>query len=93
MIRVSAIDQAHAEKFGMLVVQDNGGRMKPFSTTSSEVLRKVSRKSSLYGLNANQIVLGMAQNPYLWQLAPIIKVNNEELQKKLGIEGKYTSFF
>lgn len=92
LIRVSAIDQAHAEKFGMLVVQDNGGRMKPFSTTSSEVLRKVSRKSSLYGLNANQIVLGMAQNPYLWQLAPIIKVNNEELQKKLGIEGKYTSF-
>ena len=66
--------------------------MKPFSTTTSEVLRKVSRKSEYKGLNSNQVVLGMLQNPYLWQLAPMIKVNNDELQEKLGLEDKFTSF-
>ena len=92
LILSSSIDASHADKFGMLVVQDNGGRMKPFSTYSSEILRKVLRKNSYLGLNANQVVLGMAQNPYLWQQAPIIKVNNEELQQELGINQKYTSF-
>ncbi|MGB1931544.1 MAG: cytochrome c biogenesis protein CcsA [Flavobacteriales bacterium] len=92
LIQANAIDKNHADKFGRLVVQDDGGRLKPFSTTTSEVLRKVSRKSEYKGLNSNQVVLGMLQNPYLWQLAPMIKVNNDELQEKLGLEDKYTSF-
>ena len=92
LVQANAIDKNHADKFGRLVVQDDGGRLKPFSTTTSEVLRKVSRKSNYKGLNSNQVVLGMLQNPYLWQLAPMIKVNNDELQQKLGLEDKYTSF-
>ncbi|MBL6662762.1 MAG: cytochrome c biogenesis protein CcsA [Flavobacteriales bacterium] len=92
LIQANAIDKNHADKFGRLVVQDDGGRLKPFSTTTSEVLRKVSRKSEYKGLSSNQVVLGMLQNPYLWQLAPMIKVNNDELQEKLGLEEKYTSF-
>ena len=92
LIQANAIDKNHADKFGRLVVQDDGGRLKPFSTTTSEVLRKVSRKSNYKGLNSNQVVLGMLQNPYLWQLAPMIKVNNDELQEKLGLEDKFTSF-
>ena len=92
LIQANAIDKNHADKFGRLVVQDDGGRLKPFSTTTSEVLRKVSRKSEYKGLNSNQVVLGMLQNPYLWQLAPMIKVNNDELQEKLGLEDKFTSF-
>ena len=92
LLRVNAIDLEHANQFGMLVVQDDGGRMKPMNTTASEIVRKVSRKSELFGLNSNQIVLGMMHNPYLWQLAPIIKVNNDELLDKLKLEGKYHSF-
>ena len=92
LIQANAIDKNHADKFGRLVVQDDGGRLKPFSTTTSEVLRKVSRKSEYKGLNSNQVVLGMLQNPYLWQLAPMIKVNNDELQEKLGLKDKFTSF-
>ena len=92
LIQANAIDKIHADEFGRLVVQDDGGRLKPFSTTTSEVLRKVSRKSEYKGLNSNQVVLGMLQNPYLWQLAPMIKVNNDELKEKLGLEDKYTSF-
>ncbi len=92
LILSNPISIEHADKFGMLVVQDEGGRMKPFGTTTSEILRKVSRKSNYNGLNSNQVVLGMLQNPYLWQLAPMIKVNNDELREKLGLEEKYTSF-
>jgi cytochrome c-type biogenesis protein CcsB len=92
LIQANAIDKIHADEFGRLVVQDDGGRLKPFSTTTSEVLRKVCRKSEYKGLNSNQVVLGMLQNPYLWQLAPMIKVNNDELKEKLGLEDKYTSF-
>ena len=92
LIQANAMYKNHADKFGRLVVQDDGGRLKPFSTTTSEVLRKVSRKSEYKGFNSNQVVLGMLQNPYLWQLAPMIKVNNDELQEKLGLENKFTSF-
>lgn len=92
LIQTQAIPTEQADAFGMLVVQDNGGRMKPVNTLASEVLRKVSRKNSYEGLSPNQVLLGMAQNPYLWQLAPIIKVNHEELRGNLGIENKYTSF-
>ena len=92
LILSNPISIEHADKVGMLVVQDEGGRMKPFGTTTSEILRKVSRKSNYNGLNSNQVVLGMLQNPYLWQLAPMIKVNNDELREKLGLEEKYTSF-
>ncbi len=92
LIQANTVDKNHADKFGRLVVQDDGGRLKPFSTTTSEVLRKVIRKNDYKGLNSNQVVLGMLQNPYLWQLAPMIKVNNDELQEKLGLEDKFTSF-
>ncbi|MDA7768230.1 cytochrome c biogenesis protein CcsA [Flavobacteriales bacterium] len=92
LILSNPISVEHADKFGLLVVQDEGGRMKPFGTTTSEILRKVSRKSDYNGLNSNQVVLGMLQNPYLWQLAPMIKVNNDELREKLGLEEKFTSF-
>ena len=77
LIQAQAIPAEHADAIGMLVVQDEGGRMKPVNTLASEVLRKVSRKSSFKGLSPNQVLLGMAQNPYLWQLAPMIKVNHD----------------
>ena len=76
----------------MLVVQDDGGRMKPVNTLASEVLRKVSRRSSFRGLSPNQVLLGMAQNPYLWQLVPMIKVNHDGLKEQLGFTEKYNSF-
>ena len=92
LLQAQALPYEQAESFGMLVVQDQGGRMKPVNTLASEVLRKVSRQSSFQGLSANQVLLGMAQNPYLWQLAPMIKVNHEGLREQLGLKNKYNSF-
>ena len=92
LLQSQAIPEEHADAFGMLVVQDEGGRMKPVNTLASEVLRKVSRRSSFKGLSPNQVLLGMAQNPYLWQLAPMIKVNHDGLKEQLGFTEKYNSF-
>nr|MBP8892659.1 cytochrome c biogenesis protein CcsA [Saprospiraceae bacterium] len=48
------------------------------NTLASEVLRKISRKESFYGLNADQVVLGMTLYPEEWTQQPIIKIGTQE---------------
>jgi cytochrome c-type biogenesis protein CcsB len=86
------IDEQHAEKFGKLLVQDAGGRIKPIQTMASEVLRKVTRKEQFNNMNANQVMLSMMYNPSYWQKQPMIKVNHPDLEKKLKAVDKYASF-
>ncbi|UTW67033.1 cytochrome c biogenesis protein CcsA [bacterium SCSIO 12643] len=83
-----------AEMFGRLQIQDQGGRMKPMNTLSSEVLRKVARKSNFNGLTPDQVLLGMIYDPQPWQVSKMIKVFHPQLKKKLGMEEdeKYASF-
>ena len=52
-----------ADKFGKLVVQSNGGRMKPLHTLNREIIQKLSGKASFLGMNADQLVLGMLSKP------------------------------
>jgi cytochrome c-type biogenesis protein CcsB len=90
---IHAISKAHAAEFGRLVVQDHKGRMKPMNTLSSEVLRKISRKESLYGLTADQIFLGMTMYPEEWTQQPMIKIGNqEEIRKLIPAKGELASF-
>ncbi|MEN8118804.1 MAG: cytochrome c biogenesis protein CcsA [Bacteroidota bacterium] len=86
------IDAAHAKEFGKLFVQDNGGRIKPFNTLTNELLRKISRKEELLGLNSNQVYLGMIFNPVFWKDVKMIKIKNQELKDLLGVVGSYVSF-
>ena len=51
IIKADAFSENHARKFGELVIQDSGGRMKPANTFSSELLRKVSKNDKYQGLN------------------------------------------
>ena len=53
----------HSEKYSKILTIDKNGRIKPFHTTSSEILRKISRKSNMYGLTASQIVIAMSVDP------------------------------
>jgi cytochrome c-type biogenesis protein CcsB len=87
------ISKEHAAKFGQLLVQDqDGGRMKPVNTLSSEILRKICRKDRMMGLNSDQIFLGMLINPMYWETVPIIKVSDKGLKEVLGVEGKLATF-
>ncbi len=96
---INTISKEHAEAFGKLIMQDHRGRMKPMNTYSSEILRKLSRKNSLYGLNAEQIILGMAAYPKNWYDIPLIKTGKHEKTRKilpapvLGNLIAYSDFF
>jgi cytochrome c-type biogenesis protein CcsB len=87
------ISKEHAEKFGELIVQSNDGRFKPVNTLSDELIRKISRKTTINGLNSDQIFLGMMSNPGKWQQVPLIKVSHPELKAILKIKGKHASYF
>ena len=75
-----------------LLVQDNGGRIKPVNTVCSEFLRKVYRKDNIIDQNATQVVLGMMKNPKLWSNVPMIKISHEKLKLLLQSEENRVSF-
>jgi cytochrome c-type biogenesis protein CcsB len=86
------ISPEHAHSFGELLVQDHNGRIEPISTLSSEILRKVSRKTSFNGLSPDQVFLGMLQDPAYWQTVPMIKVSNDQLSRELNLTSRYASY-
>ncbi|REE81925.1 cytochrome c-type biogenesis protein CcsB [Lutibacter oceani] len=87
------IDINHANNFSKLVVQDFRGRMKPVHTLTREILRKLARKESLYGLSSEQIVLSMYANSSDWYDVKIVKLGkHEDISAKLGATTKYISY-
>ncbi|HFA51674.1 MAG TPA: cytochrome C biogenesis protein [Bacteroidetes bacterium] len=91
--KINAVSTAHAKKFGSLIMQDHRGRFKPMDTYTNEILRKLSKKERLLGMNAEQVVLGMAANPKDWYNVPIIKLGyHEEIRKILGVEGSHAAY-
>ncbi len=82
------VPEEHAAKFGRLVIQDGGGRMKPINTFSSELLRKVSHEDSYNGMNSDQVFLSMTQYASYWIEIPIIyiKSGNDSIRKIIGID-------
>jgi cytochrome c-type biogenesis protein CcsB len=87
LIQKFKVSESHAAKFGRLVVQDNGGRMKPVNTFSSELLRKVSHKDTYNGMNSDQVFLSMTQFPSAWFEIPLIYMSrgNDSIRKIIGI--------
>ncbi|HMM11249.1 MAG TPA: c-type cytochrome biogenesis protein CcsB [Bacteroidales bacterium] len=90
--KLTAVDKKHAAAFGELLVQDHDGRLKPINTLASEMLRKVSRKTSFAGMNPEQVLIGMQMEPEKWQLVRMIKVSHPELKKFLNITGSHAAF-
>ena len=100
IIKADAFSEIHARKFGELVIQDSGGRMKPANTFSSELLRKVSKNDEYHGLNSDQVLLSIMNNPAIWYNVPLIylKRGNDSVRKliNLDLKSKYApllSFF
>jgi len=82
------VNEVHAAKFGRVIIQDFGGRMKPANTFSSELLRKVSKSDTYKGMNADQAFLSMALMDRLWYDVPIIYLDrgNDSIRKIAGID-------
>jgi cytochrome c-type biogenesis protein CcsB len=89
------VSEKHAAQFGRLVIQDEGGRMKPINTFSSELLRKVSKSDTYKDMNSDQVFLSMTQFPQAWFEVPLIyiKKGNDSIRKIIGIgsDVKYAS--
>jgi len=88
IIQATVVPNDHAEEFGELVIQDEGGRMKPIHTFASELLRKLSGKNSYGGLTANQVFLSMMMNPGIWYNTEFIKLakrENDSIREIIGV--------
>ena len=86
---IPAINEEIVNEFGKIFVQGPDGRIEPMSTLASEVVRKVGKKSGLYGRCPEEVVLSMMAWPEIWQTLPIIKVSNKQLASDFGVSGKY----
>ena len=84
------VKEEHAAKFGRLIIQDAGGRMKPINTFSSELLRKVSHSNDYKGMNPDQVFLSMSQYAQLWIEVPLIylRSGNDSIRKLIGVDVK-----
>jgi cytochrome c-type biogenesis protein CcsB len=86
---IPEIDNEVVEEFSRLWVQGVDGRIEPISTLNSEIVRKVSRKSSLYGFSADEVVLSMMTYPEIWRTLPFVRIVEEAVALELGVSGKY----
>ena len=90
LLKATMVSKEHAEQFGKLVIQDEGGRMKPINTFSSELLRKLSLKDTYSGMNADQVFLSMMTSPAVWYNAEFIALDksrgkNDSIRHVLGL--------
>ncbi len=95
---IVSFEKEHASKFGKLIIQDSGGRMKPVDTLTTEILAKLHRGSSLkvgsYSLNPTQVILGMMIKPDEYRDIKMIRTKNKEINKIISVreDAKYASF-
>ncbi len=94
MIPPTVVPDTLAERFGMLVIQDN--RMKPVNTYASELLRKLSKHDTwkipdtTQKLSANQVLFSMMIAPELWAYVPVIYLErgDEKVRQIIGLDKK-----
>jgi cytochrome c-type biogenesis protein CcsB len=82
----------HNKEFGRLLTQDHEGRIEPVHTLASDLLRKIAKKSDWEGMSPVEFFLDMSANPEKWKNTPLVKVDNKELQKELGVTTGFVSF-
>ncbi|MDC1063672.1 cytochrome c biogenesis protein CcsA [Flavobacteriales bacterium] len=92
LLNANIINVEHIKNFEKLLIQDNGGRIKPVNTICSEFLRKIARKNKIAEQNPTQIVVGMMKNPKLWSNVPMIKISHDKLKLLLQTEESRVSF-
>ncbi len=96
-VEENSVAAEHASKFGYLLIQDTNGRIKPTNTFASELLRKIHKKEHFKGLDANQFLIGVIQDPQTWAYIPMLylgKFNADKIKEIIGVpkDQKYASF-
>ncbi len=93
-IVANAVPAEHAAKFGRMIIQDDGGRMMPINTYASMLLRKISRTDHYAGLNADQVMISMMENPIIWNYVDILhlKKGNDSIRNVIGVPSDVKKF-
>jgi cytochrome c-type biogenesis protein CcsB len=91
---LESYDADVVEQFSRLIIQDRQGRMKPIDTLAHEIVAKLSGKTSLYGIDASAIFLGMTTNPMFFQDLEMIKISHTKVAQDIGLDkdAKYAKF-
>lgn len=82
------IDKEIADEIGQIAVLYNG-RICPLNTAATDFVTKLCGKITWQGMSANEIFLNWTIFYTEWEKQTIIKVKNSEVQKILGIDGKW----
>ncbi|WP_089373506.1 cytochrome c biogenesis protein CcsA [Dokdonia pacifica] len=93
-IVANAVPAEHAAKFGRMIIQDDSGRMMPINTYASMLLRKISRSDQYAGLNADQVLLSMMENPIIWNYVDVLylKKGNDSIRNVIGVPSDVKNF-
>ena len=82
------VDKEIADEMGQVAVLYNG-RICPLNTAATDFVTKLCGKSTWEGMSANEIFLNWTIFYTEWEKRTIIKVKDREVQKILGINGKW----
>ena len=82
----------HAEKFGLLPMQSNNGRIIPINTFASELVRKFKVHKMLGNLTPDQFLLSILAYPSDWSIIPLIEVKDADIATQYGWEGQRISY-
>ena len=82
------VDKEIADEMAGIAVLYNG-RICPLNTAATDFVTKLCGKSRWQGLSANEIFLSWTIFYTEWEDKRIIKVKDKEVQKLLGIEGRW----
>ncbi|WP_297811476.1 cytochrome c biogenesis protein CcsA [uncultured Helicobacter sp.] len=84
----------HSQKFGRLLVQDFGGRMKPVDTLAMEYVHKMTKKDGFLGLNNMELFLGMMVYPNEFKKVKMLAISTPKLKEVVGVgeNEKYIAF-
>lgn len=86
------VDKKYANEFAKIIVQSKDGRMKPLDSLNIAILNKIAQKTTFYGLNHNQTILGMIYTANLWKKVTMYNISSDKLKNILNTKKKQVSY-
>lgn len=84
-LQKNTIPISQAGQWAHLQIQCPTGRIEPFDTYTSKLLRKLYRSDTFQGLCSEQVIFGFLLNPSYWNNVPLIRQTNKELARQLSL--------
>ncbi|MBP3775297.1 MAG: cytochrome c biogenesis protein CcsA [Bacteroidaceae bacterium] len=87
---IPTINRAKADSMASMQVIYND-RIVPLNTVARDFLQKIYGRPSYKSLSAEQVLIGWSLRPDVWKDQPMLKIKNEKLRHRLGINSPYAT--